>query len=49
MIYGTVRLIERDTETVLVWAREPWACVVFNLHVDHTADGITRAAEAFRR
>ena len=49
VIYGTVRLIERDAETVLAWAREPWACVVFNLHVDHTADGITRAAEAFRR
>jgi hypothetical protein len=49
VIYGTVRLIERDDETVLAWAREPWACVVFNLHVDHTPVGIARAADAFRR
>ena len=49
IIYGTVRLIERDHETVLAWAREPWACVVFNLHVDHTPAGIARAVDHFRR
>jgi FAD/FMN-containing dehydrogenase len=49
VIYGTVRLIERDDETVLSWAREPWACVIFNLHVDHTPAGIDRAVAAFRR
>lgn len=48
VIYGTIRLIERDTESVLAWAREPWACVIFNLHVVHTAAGIERAAAAFR-
>ena len=48
IIYGTVRLIERDDETVLAWARERWACVVFNLHVTHTTAGIARAAEDFR-
>src|SRR5207249_10694063 len=26
LIYGTIRLIERDDESVLAWAREPWAC-----------------------
>ena len=36
VVYGTVRLIERDDETALAWAREPWACVVLNLHVEHT-------------
>src|SRR5829696_597850 len=49
VIYGTVRLIERDDETVLAWARRPWACIVFNLHVDHTPAGTDRAADAFRR
>jgi len=49
VIYGTVRLIERDDESVLAWAREPWACVVFNLHVEHTRLGVERAAAAFRR
>jgi FAD/FMN-containing dehydrogenase len=48
IIYGTVRLIERDDETVLAWAREPWACIVFNLHVEHSPKGIARAADHFR-
>ncbi len=30
-IYGTTRLIERDTESALPWARERFACVIFNL------------------
>jgi FAD/FMN-containing dehydrogenase len=49
VIYGTIRVIERDEETVLAWAREPWACVVFNLHVDHTAAGLRKAECDFRR
>ena len=49
VIYGTVRLIERDDESFLAWAREPWACVIFNLHTDHTPEGIERSAGAFRR
>ena len=49
VIYGTIRLIERDTDSVLAWARQPWACVIFNLHVDHTAEGLARAAGDFRR
>jgi FAD/FMN-containing dehydrogenase len=48
VIYGTVRLIERDEDTFLAWAREPYACIVFNLHVDHTAEAIASAAETFR-
>jgi FAD/FMN-containing dehydrogenase len=49
LIYGTIRLIERDGETFLAWARESWACVIFNLHVEHTDRGIERAAADFRR
>jgi FAD/FMN-containing dehydrogenase len=48
VVYGTVRLIERDTETVLAWAREPWACIVLNLHIDHTSDGVRDAGDTFR-
>ena len=48
VIYGTVRLIERDDETFLAWARERYACVIFNLHVDHTPAAIDAAAAAFR-
>jgi FAD/FMN-containing dehydrogenase len=49
VIYGTVRLIDADTETALPWARKAWACVIFNLHVDHRPDDIARAQAAFRR
>lgn len=48
-IYGTVRLIERDAESFLAWARQPFACVIFNLHVDHTPKQIARASADFRR
>jgi FAD/FMN-containing dehydrogenase len=48
IIYGTVRLIERDSETFLPWARQSWACTIFNLHVEHTPQGIERSADAFR-
>lgn len=48
VIYGTVRLIERDAETVLAWAREPWACVVFNLHAEHTATDLAAVRDVFR-
>ena len=49
LIYGTIRLIERDDESFLAWAREPWVCTVMNLHVDHTQDGLAKAAGDFRR
>jgi FAD/FMN-containing dehydrogenase len=48
MIYGTVRLIDQDDETFLAWARKPYACVIFNLHVEHSPDAIAAAAESFR-
>jgi hypothetical protein len=49
VIYGTVRWIEKDGESLLAWARERWACIVFNLHVDHSEEGKARAAQAFGR
>ncbi len=49
VIYGTVRLIERDEDSFLAWAREPWACVIFNLHTVHTPEGLEHAAGSFRR
>ena len=48
VVYGTVRFIERDDETFLPWASQPYACVVLNLHVDHTPAEIVRAADTFR-
>jgi len=49
VIYGTVRLIERDPDSFLAWAREPWVCTVLNLCTSHTPEGQERSAEAFRR
>lgn len=48
VIYGTIRLIERDTESFLAWAREPWACIIFNLHLEHSPHGLNIGARAFR-
>ena len=49
VIYGTVRLIERDDEAFLTWARDRWACVIFNIHTVHTPEGLEHAAAAFGR
>jgi len=48
MIYGTVRLIEKDDESFLAWARDRYACIIFNLHIEHTPEGIEAAADTFR-
>jgi FAD/FMN-containing dehydrogenase len=48
VVYGTVRLIERDDESFLAWARAPYACVIFNLHTEHSPAGLARSAGAFR-
>jgi FAD/FMN-containing dehydrogenase len=48
VIYGTIRLIRKDDETLLPWAREFYTCVIVNLHVDHTPAGIAHAGESFR-
>jgi len=48
VIYGTVRLIEKDEESFLRWAKQSFACVIFNLHLTHDPQGIDNAARAFR-
>jgi FAD/FMN-containing dehydrogenase len=49
VVYGTVRLIERDAETFLPWARDRYACVIFNLHTEHEPDALAQTADHFRR
>jgi FAD/FMN-containing dehydrogenase len=48
VIYGTVRLIEKDDESFLAWAKESYACIIFNLLTLHTPDGIEALARSFR-
>ncbi|PYJ73634.1 MAG: hypothetical protein DME75_00990 [Verrucomicrobia bacterium] len=47
-IYGTVRLIEKDDESFLAWAKESYACIIFNLLTLHTPGGIEASARSFR-
>jgi FAD/FMN-containing dehydrogenase len=48
VIYGTIRLIEKDDESFLGWAKEPYACIIFNLLTLHTPTGIEASARSFR-
>ena len=48
-VYGTIRLIERDEESFLAWAKQRYACTIFNLHTEHTPEGCEHSAAAFRR
>jgi hypothetical protein len=49
LIYGTVRLTERDDESFLPWAKQPYACTIFNLHTVHNPEGVQKTGDAFRR
>ncbi len=48
VIYGTVRLIEKDDESFLAWAKESYACIIFNLLTLHTPGGTEASARSFR-
>jgi len=48
VIYGTVRLIEKDDESFLAWAKQSYACTIFNLLTLHTPSGIEASARSFR-
>ncbi len=48
VVYGTVRLIEAEDETVLRWAKRDYACIIFNLLVEHSPVGMDRAKAQFR-
>ena len=49
VVYGTVRLIESEDETILRWAKQDYACIIFNLLVEHSPEGIERASSQFRQ
>ncbi|HQY87561.1 MAG TPA: FAD-binding oxidoreductase [Tepidisphaeraceae bacterium] len=49
LIYSLVRLIERDNETFLTWAKQDYACVIFNLHTQLDRTSIDKNAATFRK
>ena len=48
VVYGTVRLIEPESETALPWARQNYACIIFNLLVEHSPSGLDSAMSQFQ-
>jgi len=49
LIYGTIRLIKQDEESFLAWAREDFACIIFNLHIEHGFAELEKAKLDFQR
>lgn len=49
IVYGTLRLIKKDDESFLAWAKEDYACIIFNLRVDHNKAGIEKAKHDFQK
>ena len=48
LIYGTVRLIKKESESFLRWAKKDYACVIFNLLIEHDHEGLKKAKTRFR-
>lgn len=48
-IYGTIRFIEKDDESFLAWAKDRYACIIFNLHTAHTPEALEKTAGDFRQ
>ncbi len=48
VIYGTIRAIQRDTESFLPWAKADYVCVIFNLRTPHNPAGLEKTANTFR-
>ncbi len=48
VIYGTIRAIARDTVSWLPWAKQDYACVIFNIRTSHSESGLRKTADTFR-
>src|SRR4029077_10991278 len=48
VIYGTVRLVEKDDESFLAWAKKSYACIIFNCLTVHAPGGVEASARSFR-
>jgi hypothetical protein len=48
VIYGTIRAIVRDTVSFLPWAKDDFACIIFNIRTPHTEHGRQQTADTFR-
>lgn len=48
LVYGTVRFIEKDSDTFLAWARKSYVCVIFTPHVKTDRASLENAGKVFR-
>jgi FAD/FMN-containing dehydrogenase len=48
-IYGTVRFIQPDTESVMPWAKGDFACIIFNIHVEKTPQGLAKGKRTLQQ
>jgi FAD/FMN-containing dehydrogenase len=48
VIYGTIRSILRDTTSFLPWAKDDYACIIFNLRTRHDDAGRRSTGKAFQ-
>lgn len=48
VIYGTIRVIQKDQQSFLPWANENYACIIFNLRTKHKKAGVERVASTFK-
>jgi FAD/FMN-containing dehydrogenase len=49
LVYGTVRFIDQDKDTFLVWAKKPYACVIFSPHTSGEARALRKTSEVCRQ
>ncbi len=49
LIYGTVRFIEQDRDSFLVWAKKRYACVIFTVHSSSEAHALYKTGEICRQ
>ncbi len=48
VIYGTIRAIQQDRLSFLPWAKQDYACVIFNLRAIHTPEELANVERTFR-
>jgi FAD/FMN-containing dehydrogenase len=48
LIFGNIGMIEEDDESVLSYAKKPYATISFHIHTVHTPEGLKHSSEAHR-
>ncbi|MGE5445115.1 MAG: FAD-binding oxidoreductase [Ignavibacteriales bacterium] len=49
LIFGDIGVVEKDNESFLAYAKQPYAQISFNVHTIHSPQGVERTRQAYRR